>query len=97
MKHYYFKIYDSYLDQFKDDTFIYNFGDFSIFQDNDDPFQYWKVYHENVGIWQGALKEDNAGSIYLTGQEADDFIREVISLRNDYDEYHEICIRDTYL
>ena len=97
MNQQHFQRYSSYMDQYKNDTLIYSFGDFDIYQDELDGYQFWKVHHENIPLWQYSLKANGTGSVYLFEDEATSFMSGIIELKNNYDEFEEMYLIDTYL
>ena len=92
MNQQHFQRYSSYMDQYKNDTLIYSFGDFDIYQDELDGYQFWKVYHEIIPLWQYSLKANGTGSVYLFEDGATSFMSGIIELKNNYDGKDEKLI-----
>jgi hypothetical protein len=76
-----YKSYYRYILQFKDDTLIYRFEDFDIYQDHNNLTQFWKVYREHVSPKKRGTKAERAGSTYLTVSEARKFLGAIDDLQ----------------
>lgn len=83
--------YDLFAKQFEGFDLIYNFGDFTVYQDAEDVNVFWQVQHENIVGW-----DHGARPIRLTDKERDYLLSNVEDLELNYDEDDARYIVETY-